>query len=72
LQSNLAFGATFQDSRDLFWDSPRLQEAWHGARRVFLVTGVDPGHSVVRGLPSGRLHLLARGGGRSLYSNLAK
>ena len=72
LQSNLAFGATFPDSRDLFWDAPRLQEAWTGARRVFLVTGVDPGHSVVRGLPSARLHLLAQGGGRSLYSNLAK
>ena len=71
LQSNLAFGATFPDSRELFWDAPRLQEAWTGARRVFLVTGVDPARSVVRGLPPTRLHLLARGGGRSLYSNVA-
>jgi hypothetical protein len=71
LQSNLAFGATFPDARDLFWDAPRLQAAWAGERRVFLVSGVDPARSVVRGLPAARLHVLARGGGRWLYSNLA-
>jgi 4-amino-4-deoxy-L-arabinose transferase-like glycosyltransferase len=71
LQSNLAFGATFADSRDLFWDAPRLQAAWEGPQRVFLVSGVDPGRSVVRGLPSGRVHVVARGGGRWLYTNLA-
>ena len=71
LQSNLAFGATFADARDLFWDAPRLQAAWAGGRRVFLVSGVDPGRSVVRGLPPGGVHVIARGGGRWLYSNLA-
>jgi hypothetical protein len=71
LQSNLAFGATFPDARDLFWDAPRLQAAWAAGRRVFLVSGVDPARSVVRALPGGRVHLIARGGGRSLYSNLA-
>jgi 4-amino-4-deoxy-L-arabinose transferase-like glycosyltransferase len=71
LQSNLAFGATFPDARDLFWDAPRLQAAWAAGRRVFLVSGVDPARSVVRGLPSDRVHVIARGGGRSLYSNLA-
>jgi hypothetical protein len=71
LQSNLAFGATFSDARDLFWDAPRLQAAWAAGRRVFLVSGVDPARSVVRALPGGRVHLIARGGGRSLYSNLA-
>jgi 4-amino-4-deoxy-L-arabinose transferase-like glycosyltransferase len=71
LQSNLAFGATFADSRDLFWDAPRLQAAWERPQRVFLVSGVDPGRSVVRGLPPGRVHVVARGGGRWLYSNLA-
>ena len=71
LQSNLAFGATFPDARDLFWDAPRLQAAWSAGRRVFLVSGVDPGRSVVRGLPQGRVHVIARGGGRWLYSNLA-
>jgi 4-amino-4-deoxy-L-arabinose transferase-like glycosyltransferase len=71
LQSNLAFGATFADSREVFWDAPRLQTAWAGARRAYLVSGVDPARSVVRGLPEGRVHLIARGGGRWLYSNLA-
>ena len=71
LQSNLAFGATFADSRDLFWDAPRLQAAWLDSRRVFLVSGVDPRRSVVRGLPPERVHVVTAGGGRSLYSNLA-
>jgi hypothetical protein len=71
LQSNLAFGATFPDSREVFWDAPRLQAAWAGSRRAYLVSGVDPARSVVRGLPQDRVHLLARGGGRWLYSNVA-
>ena len=71
LQSNLAFGATFADARDLFWDSPRLQAAWSGRTRVFLVSGVDPARSVVRALPAANVHVVARGGGRWLYSNLA-
>jgi len=71
LQSSLAFGATFPDSRDLFWDAPRLQTEWRGARRVFLVSGVDPARSVVRGLPVEHVHVVARGGGRWLYTNVA-
>jgi hypothetical protein len=70
LQSNLAFGATFPDARDLFWDAPRLKAAWSGPLRVFLVSGVEPARSVVRGLPHDRVHVIARGGGRWLYSNL--
>ncbi len=70
-QSNLAFGATFPDARDLFWDAPRLQAAWAGPRRAFLVSGVAPSRSVVRGLPRDRVHVIAQGGGRWLYSNLA-
>jgi 4-amino-4-deoxy-L-arabinose transferase-like glycosyltransferase len=71
LQSNLAFGATFPEARDLFWDAPRLQAAWTTGGRVYLVSGVDPARSVVRGLPPGRVHVIARGGGRWLYSNVA-
>ena len=71
LQSNLAFGATFADSRDLFWDTARFQEAWQGAERAFLVSGVTPERSVVRGLPPASVHVVAQGGGRWLYSNLA-
>jgi 4-amino-4-deoxy-L-arabinose transferase-like glycosyltransferase len=70
-QSNLAFGATFPDSRELFWDAPKLQAAWLGRRRVFLVSGVDPRRSVVRGLPPERVHVVLSAGGRALYSNLA-
>ena len=67
LQSNLAFGATFPDAREVFWSTTRLQEAWASPQRCFLVSTVDPAHSVVRSLTP--LHPLARANGRWLYSN---
>jgi 4-amino-4-deoxy-L-arabinose transferase-like glycosyltransferase len=67
LQSNLAFGATFPDSRDRFWSAARLQQTWAAPTRCFLVSTVDPSRSVVAALSS--THLLAHGGGRWLYSN---
>lgn len=67
--SNLAFGATFPETRDTFWDAARLESAWKGKQRVFLVTGKRPGDGVVRGLPPGSVHLLQQGGERWLYSN---
>ncbi|MBI1736752.1 MAG: glycosyltransferase family 39 protein [Candidatus Rokubacteria bacterium] len=72
LHSNLAYGATFPDSRDLFWDDARLAREWEAAGpRRFLVSVVAPERSVVRRLPPGRVHLLARTGTHWLYSNLA-
>jgi 4-amino-4-deoxy-L-arabinose transferase-like glycosyltransferase len=67
LRSNLAFGATFPDARDVFWSATRLHEAWAAPGRCFLVSTVEPSQSVVRTLQPA--HLLARGGGRWLYSN---
>jgi hypothetical protein len=67
LQSNLAFGATFEDARDIFWSVARLEQAWTGPTRCFLVSTVEPSQSVSRALQP--LHLIARGGGRWLYSN---
>jgi 4-amino-4-deoxy-L-arabinose transferase-like glycosyltransferase len=67
LQSNLAFGATFSDARDVFWSVARLEQAWTGPARCFLVSTVEPSQSVSRALQP--LHLIARGGGRWLYSN---
>ena len=69
LQSNLAFGATFPDARDAFWSVARVQEAWSGTGRCFLVSTVDPRRSVAGSLQP--RHLLAQGGGRWLYSNVA-
>lgn len=68
LQSNLAFGATFPDARDLFWSAARLQQTWAAPGRCFLVSTVDPSRSVVSALSP--VHLLARSGGRWLYSNI--
>jgi 4-amino-4-deoxy-L-arabinose transferase-like glycosyltransferase len=70
LQSNLAFGATFPEARDRFWDGPRLAQEWARPGRRFLVTGVAPELSVVRALPPGSVRLVAQGGGRWLYANV--
>jgi 4-amino-4-deoxy-L-arabinose transferase-like glycosyltransferase len=69
LQSNLAFGATFADARDAFWSVSRVQQAWSGSGRCFLVSTVDPARSVAGTLQP--RHVLAQGGGRWLYSNVA-
>jgi hypothetical protein len=69
LQSSLAFGSTFPEARGSFWDGAELGRAWRGSGRVFLLTALTPGRSVVRDLPPDRVHLLLEGGGRGLYSN---
>jgi dolichyl-phosphate-mannose-protein mannosyltransferase len=69
LQSNLAYGATFGEARDVFWDAPRARQAWAGPGRHFLISVVAPERSVVRALPADRVHLLVDRGGRRLYSN---
>ena len=70
LQSNLAFGATFPEARDRFWDGARLVQEWPKPGRRFLVSGLAPDRSVVRMLPPGTVHLLTHGGGRWLYGNV--
>ncbi|HUG35638.1 MAG TPA: hypothetical protein VML54_01735, partial [Candidatus Limnocylindrales bacterium] len=69
LRSNLAVGASFPDSRDVFWDGSRLAHEWRGPRRVFLLSPVKPSRSAVRELPADQVHLLREAGGRWLYSN---
>jgi hypothetical protein len=69
LQSNLAFGATFPEARDLFWDGPRARAAWARPGRHFLISVVAAERSVVRAFPPERVHLLLERGGRRLYSN---
>jgi hypothetical protein len=65
--SNLAFGATFPEAREIFWDPPRLEAVWTGPERCFLVSTVAPARSVVKALAP--VHLIAHAGGRWLYSN---
>lgn len=71
VRSNLAFGATFPEARDRFWNGARLQEEWTRPGRRFLITSVDPARSVVRTLPPGSVHTIMRAGGRWLYANVA-
>lgn len=69
MQSTLAFGATFPEGREVFWDRERLRARWGGRERVFLLSVMKPEKSVVRELDGARVHLLLQGGGRWLYSN---
>ena len=70
VRSNLAFGATFPEARDRFWTGAQLQEAWARPGRRFLISGVDPAHSVVRTLPAASVHAIVHAGGRWLYANV--
>ncbi|HEY7542638.1 MAG TPA: phospholipid carrier-dependent glycosyltransferase [Methylomirabilota bacterium] len=70
LQASLAFGARLPEARQVFWDSPRLERAWARPERLFLISSVDPGRSVVRALPAASVHVIAEADGRRLYSNL--
>jgi 4-amino-4-deoxy-L-arabinose transferase-like glycosyltransferase len=69
LVSNLAFGATFPEAREVFWDTPRLAAAWGEPRRIFLLSAAGADRSAVRTLPADRVHLLGEAGSRRLYSN---
>src|SRR5262249_37079342 len=41
-RSNLAFGSTFPEARELFWDRPALRAAWAQPGRVFLLSTAKP------------------------------
>jgi 4-amino-4-deoxy-L-arabinose transferase-like glycosyltransferase len=71
LQSNLAYGATFPEARNVFWDGPRARQAWAAPGRHFLISVVAADRSVVRAFPPEHVHLLVDRGGRRLYSNFA-
>jgi 4-amino-4-deoxy-L-arabinose transferase-like glycosyltransferase len=69
VRSTLAFGATFPEGRDIFWDRERLRASWRGPERLFLLSVVKPDRSVVGDLEREGVHLLLASGGRWLYSN---
>jgi len=69
LQSNLAFGATFPEAREVFLSRAELRGSWDGQGRVFLLSVVRPEKSVVREFPPASVNLMGRSGGRWLYSN---
>jgi 4-amino-4-deoxy-L-arabinose transferase-like glycosyltransferase len=66
-RSVLGFGATRPEGAAAFWDAGRLELAWRGSRRVWVVSGRPPEQSVVAQLPGARL--VDATGGRSLYVN---
>src|SRR5262245_17853532 len=66
-RSVLGFGATQPEAAATFWDAGRLELAWRGSRRVWVVSGRPPEQSLVAQLPGARL--VEATGGRSLYVN---
>lgn len=66
-RSVLGFGATRADAAETFWDAARLEEAWRGPARVWLVTVRPPHRSIASRLGGARL--VAEPGGRRLYVN---
>jgi 4-amino-4-deoxy-L-arabinose transferase-like glycosyltransferase len=69
-RSVLAFGATRDDARDVFWDPGRLRAAWDApGARLWVVSVRPPDRSLVAALAGARLVLA--GGGRWLYASPA-
>jgi hypothetical protein len=68
--SNLGFGATFPDAREVFWDAGRVRQAWRGPGRRFLISTIAAERSVVGSLPPDQVHLIVEAAGRRLYSNV--
>jgi 4-amino-4-deoxy-L-arabinose transferase-like glycosyltransferase len=66
-RSVLGFGATRPGGPDVFWDAARLERAWHGPRRVWLVTARPAEQGAAVRLPDA--HLVTATGGRRLYVN---
>src|SRR2546422_1295028 len=54
-RSVLAFGALRPEARYVFWYAARLERAWGGGSRVWVVSLRAPGASVVTRLPGARL-----------------
>ncbi|HEV8458256.1 MAG TPA: glycosyltransferase family 39 protein [Methylomirabilota bacterium] len=68
-RSVLGFGATFPESREMFWEAERLRREWSGPIRLMLLTPRAPEKSLVAFLPPERVRLLRAEGGRWLYDN---
>jgi len=66
-RSVLGFGATQPGVPDVFWDAARLERAWQGPHRVWLVTARPAEQSAAARLPEAQLVTAA--GGRRLYVN---
>ncbi|PWU24735.1 MAG: hypothetical protein C5B48_04875 [Candidatus Rokuibacteriota bacterium] len=68
-RSVLGFGATFADTREVFWDAERFHREWCTGRRILLVTARAPEQSIAARLPAQSLRLRAIQNGRWLYDS---
>jgi len=66
-RSVLAFGATYPEAADTFWDEGRFLAEWRAGRPLLLLTARAPDASVVARIPEGHRRLVAAAHGRRLY-----
>jgi 4-amino-4-deoxy-L-arabinose transferase-like glycosyltransferase len=67
--SVLAFGATFREAREIFWERAEVAAAWRSPRRVWLLSTRPPARSLVSDLSPAEVRLVAEAAGRRLYMN---
>jgi 4-amino-4-deoxy-L-arabinose transferase-like glycosyltransferase len=70
-RSVLGIGSTFPDAAASFWSAEAFRAAWASSRPPYLLTGREPGRSVVASLPPGSARLLVAHNGRWLYRRAA-
>lgn len=70
-RGDLDFGSRFPEAEGLFLRGEELPQLWQGRRRVFFVTPLPPGQSLLRLIKPKDRHLIGQEGGRWLFSNRA-
>lgn len=68
-QGDLEFGSRFPEADGYFWEGEELGARWREPQRVLLLTDQPLGRSVLGRTGAAPVHVLARFGPRTLYSN---
>lgn len=68
-RGDLDFGSRYPEGQGVFLDDGEFGRRWQSEKRVFLVTRLQEGASVIQRLPVKGTFLLGRYGSRLLYSN---
>lgn len=68
-RGDLEFGSRYPEGQGLFLDDEGFARRWKSDARVFLITRLQEGNSILKRLPAEKAFFLGRYGSRSLYSN---
>lgn len=67
--NNLLPGSQYPDAPHIFLTDPEFLSLWHGSQRVFLFVPENKREDVAQRLPASGAYLIARSGGKAVYSN---